>query len=200
MRLTGYPETVNRLPASHRGEYPYETSACFCCCRCCATGRSFIRSVRVGLPRGWCRLQRLRTRPLLCAGCQDHSAPHMRAAEPDSDLHDRVVPAGDAEASLSFRGSRLKENQGNIICDACHPPSACDVRRRSVQTAAAAGSREPLHHEQIHRSNALRMIKDKRLPALRRRPPPPRHVFGYAGLAYIDPDLEQLTMDPRGSP
>jgi hypothetical protein len=41
-------------------------------------------------------------------------------------------------------GSRLKENQGNILNDACHPPSACDVRRRSVQTAAAAGSREPL--------------------------------------------------------
>ena len=41
-------------------------------------------------------------------------------------------------------GSRLKENQGIIICDACHPPSACDGRRRSVQTAAAAGSRESL--------------------------------------------------------
>jgi hypothetical protein len=38
------------------------------------------------------------------------------------------------------------------------------------------------------------MIKEKRLPALRRRSPPPRHVFGYAGLAYIDPDLEQLTL------
>ncbi len=38
-------------------------------------------------------------------------------------------------------GSRLKENQGNIICDACNPPSACDVRRRSVQTAAARRSR-----------------------------------------------------------
>ena len=44
------------------------------------------------------------------------------------------------------------------------------------------------------------MIKNKRLPTLRWRSPPPRHVFGYAGLAYIDPDLEQLTMDPRGSP
>ena len=43
------------------------------------------------------------------------------------------------------------------------------------------------------------MIKNKRLPTLRWRSPPPRHVFGYAGLAYIDPDLEQLTMDPRGS-
>ena len=41
---------------------------------------------------------------------------------------------------------------------------------------------------------------EERLPALRRRPPPPRHVFGYAGLPYIDPELEQLTMDPRGSP
>jgi hypothetical protein len=47
---------------------------------------------------------------------------------------------------------------------------------------------------------AVRMIMKKRLPAVRRRSPPPRHVFGYAGLAYIDPDLEQLTMDPRGSP
>ena len=43
------------------------------------------------------------------------------------------------------------------------------------------------------------MIMKKRLPAVRRRSPPPRHVFGYAGLAYIDPDLEQLTLDPRGS-
>jgi hypothetical protein len=42
------------------------------------------------------------------------------------------------------RGSRLKENQGNILNEACDPPTACDGRRRSVQTAAAAGSREPL--------------------------------------------------------
>src|SRR6478735_403692 len=47
-------------------------------------------------------------------------------------------------------GSRLKENQGNIICDACHPPSACDVGRGSVQTAAAAGSREPLSSSQLN--------------------------------------------------
>ena len=60
--------------------------------------------------------------------------------------------------------------------------------------------RHSRHHEQIDRGNAVRMIMKKRLPAVRRRSPPPRHVFGYAGLAYIDPDLEQLTMDPRGSP
>ena len=44
----------------------------------------------------------------------------------------------------------MKENQGNIICDVCYPPSACDVRRRSVQTAAAAGSREPLSSSQLN--------------------------------------------------
>jgi hypothetical protein len=37
---------------------------------------------------------------------------------------DVVVPGN------PIRGrSRLKENQGNIICDACNPPSACDLRR-----------------------------------------------------------------------
>jgi hypothetical protein len=30
------------------------------------------------------------------AACQDHRSPHLREAEPDPDLHDCVVPAGNA--------------------------------------------------------------------------------------------------------
>jgi hypothetical protein len=44
------------------------------------------------------------------------------------------------------------------------------------------------------------MIMKRRFPNLRRRYPPPRHVFGHAGLPYIDPELEQLAMVPRRSP
>jgi hypothetical protein len=79
-----------------RWEADYETSSRFCCYGCCATRLSFIRSVRLGLLGGRGRLQRLRARPLLCAGCQDHRSPHLREAEPDPDLHDCVVPAGNA--------------------------------------------------------------------------------------------------------
>ena len=57
----------------------------------------------------------------------------------------RVVPEN------PIRGdSRLRENQGNIICDARHPPSACDVRRRPVQTGAAAGSRDLFLRHQLN--------------------------------------------------
>src|SRR5580704_17177382 len=56
------------------------------------------------------------------------------------------------------------------------------------------------HHEQVHRRNGIGMIVKKDLPALRRRPPSPRHVFRYRGLADIDAKLEQFAVDPRGSP
>jgi hypothetical protein len=35
------------------------------------------------------------------------------------------------------------------------------------------------HHEQVHRSNAIRMVAHKRAPALRRWSPPPGHVLVY---------------------
>src|SRR4051794_30697029 len=44
------------------------------------------------------------------------------------------------------------------------------------------------------------MIAKKRLPALRRRSPPPRHVFGHAGLPDIDAEFEQLAVNAGRSP
>src|SRR5712675_754274 len=39
-----------------------------------------------------------------------------------------------------------------------------------------------------------------RLPSLRGRAPPPRHILGDAGLADLDAELEKLSMDSRRSP
>ncbi len=55
-------------------------------------------------------------------------------------------------------------------------------------------------YEQIHRRNAVGMIAQKSLPALRRRPSSPRHVFCHGGLPDIDAKLEQFAVDPWRSP
>src|SRR5260221_149725 len=56
------------------------------------------------------------------------------------------------------------------------------------------------HYEQIHRRDAVGMIAQKGLPALRRRLPSPGHVFCHGGLPDIDAKLEQFAMDSRCSP
>ena len=56
------------------------------------------------------------------------------------------------------------------------------------------------HHEKVHRGDTVSVVTKERLPALRRRAPPPRHILGHAGLADIDAKLEQLAMDSRRSP
>ena len=101
-------DTLEVLP-TEIGEHYYETSARYRGRRRRTTGCGFVRGIRLGLPRGWRRLQRLRPRPLLRARCQDHRAPHMRAAEPDPDLYDSLVPAGNAVgfSGLLFSGNLL---------------------------------------------------------------------------------------------
>jgi hypothetical protein len=52
--------------------------------------------------------------------------------------------------------------------------------------------RDRRDYEQIHRRNAVGMIAQKGLSALRRWPPSPRHVFCHGGLPDIDAKLEQF--------
>src|SRR6266478_4427019 len=59
--------------------------------------------------------------------------------------------------------------------------------------------RDRRHYEQIHRRNAVGMIAQKGLPALRRWLPSPRHVFCHGGLPDIDAKLEQFAWI-RGAP
>src|SRR5712692_10034608 len=62
--------------------------------------------------------------------------------------------------------------------------------------------RDRRHYEQIHRRNAVGVgvVAQKGLPALRRWPPSPGHVFCHGGLPDIDAKLEQFAVDPWRSP
>jgi hypothetical protein len=60
--------------------------------------------------------------------------------------------------------------------------------------------RDCRHYEQIHRCNAVGMVAQKGLPALRGWLPSPGHVFCHDGLPNIDAKLEQFAVDPRRSP
>src|SRR5262245_37794231 len=44
------------------------------------------------------------------------------------------------------------------------------------------------------------MIAKKGLPALRRRPPPSRHVLCNRGLSNVDAEFEEFAVDPRSAP
>src|ERR1700761_8816817 len=68
------------------------------------------------------------------------------------------------------------------------------------QQAVEQPERDCRHDEEVHCDNAIRMVAKERLPSLRGRPPPPRHILGDAGLADLDAELEKLSMDARRSP
>ena len=60
--------------------------------------------------------------------------------------------------------------------------------------------RDCRHHKQVHRGDAVRMVAQKRAPALRRWASPPCHVLGHARLPDIDAELEKFAINPRRSP
>jgi hypothetical protein len=49
--------------------------------------------------------------------------------------------------------------------------------------------------EEVHRYHSLDVIIQESASGLRPRFPAPDHVFGHAGLADVDTQFEQLTMD-----
>ena len=54
--------------------------------------------------------------------------------------------------------------------------------------------------KQVYRRDSVGLIAKEGLPALRRWPPFPGHVFCNRSLADIDPKLEQFAVNPRRSP
>src|SRR6516165_6137161 len=75
------------------------------------------------------------------------------------------------------------------------PPAVADDQQTIEQS-----ERDGRHDKEVHCDNAIRMIAKERLPSLRGRAPPPRHIPGDAGLADLDAELEKLSMDSRRSP
>jgi hypothetical protein len=57
--------------------------------------------------------------------------------------------------------------------------------------------RDGRNHKQVHRRDPICLVAQKRLPTLRRRTSPARHILGNAGLPDIDPELEQFAVDTR---
>src|ERR1700751_3493301 len=68
------------------------------------------------------------------------------------------------------------------------------------QNSIQQPKRDRRDYEQIHRRNAVGMVAQKGLPALRGWLPSPGHVFCHGGLPNIDAKLEQFAVDPWRSP
>jgi hypothetical protein len=64
-------------------------------------------------------------------------------------------------------------------------PAVAD-QQQSIEKSEGDGRND----KQVHRRNAIRMVAQKRLPALGRWSSPARHILGDAGLADIDAELE----------
>src|SRR6516165_7409790 len=75
------------------------------------------------------------------------------------------------------------------------PPAVADDQQSIEQS-----ERDCRHDKEVHCDNAIRMVAKERLPSLRGRAPPLRHILGDAGLADLDAELEKLSMDSRRSP
>src|SRR3974390_630663 len=88
--------------------------------------------------------------------------------------------------------------RGGLRCDA--EPQDLPPAVAHDQQPIQQPKRQRRHHKQIHRGDTICMIAQKRLPSLRRRRPPSRHILGDAGLANVDAELEQFTMNARCAP
>src|ERR1700686_4992878 len=87
---------------------------------------------------------------------------------------------------------------GRWMCSTSEPQKLPPAMTHNQQ-AIEQPKRDCRHHEQVHRGNPISMVTKERPPSRRGRNPPPHHIFGHAGLADIDAQLEKLAMDPRCS-
>src|ERR1700726_3239178 len=126
-----------------------------------------------------------------------------RSESADKDLTISPVPVTDEIAGSLFPPACFRD----LICDPFCRWMRCDAKPQNMspavphdQQSIEQAKRDCRHDEHIDRSDPISVIADKGSPALRRRVSPPDHVFGDAGLADLDTELEQLSMDPRRSP
>src|SRR6202022_835063 len=123
-----------------------------------------------------------------------------RSESADKDLTIGPVPVTNEIAGRLFPAACLRD----LICDPFSGWMRCDAKPQNMSPAVPHDQqsieqvkRDCRHDEHIHRSDPISVIADKGSPALRRRVSSPDHVFGDAGLADLDAELEQLAMDPR---
>src|SRR6266446_5215568 len=135
---------------------------------------------------------------------RDRSISYAHCAKPfEDDIGiDAISIANDVPWSLLptvSLGQLAGDPIGTRACGHTQPQKLASATLQD-QKSIQQPKRDRRHYEQIHRGNAVGMIAQKGLPALRRWLPSPRHVFCHGGLPNIDAKLEQFAVDPRCSP
>src|SRR5258707_7552107 len=138
--------------------------------------------------RAWCN------RPIPYAHC---------AKPPDDDISIDAIPIAN---DISWRllpavslGQLAREPMGAPARGHTQPHKLAAGMLQD-QKSIQQSKRYRRDYKQVHRGDAVGMIAQKRLPALRRWLPSPGHVFRHGGLPDIDAKLEQFAVDPRRSP
>src|SRR5258705_9228975 len=111
-------------------------------------------------------------------------------------IADQIV--GNLFPAACFRDLICNPFCGRMRCDA-EPydlSSAVPHDQQSIEQT----KRDCRHGEQIHSGDAIGMIVEECLPALRRRASPLDHILSHTRLLDFDAELEQLSMGPRRSP
>src|SRR2546422_765350 len=85
----------------------------------------------------------------------------------------------------------------------CSVTLKCTSRRRPWLSTTSANRTRKVAVDTVKKSNPIRslgVIRQKRSPRLRRRPPPPDQVLRDRRLRYRQAQLQQLPVDPRRTP
>src|SRR6202048_1401946 len=126
-----------------------------------------------------------------------------RSESADKDRTIGAVPVTNEIAGSLFPAAGFRD----LICDPFCGWMRRDAKPQNMspavphdQQSIEQAKRDCRHDEQIHRRDPVSVIAEERPPALGRRVSSPDHVLGHAGLADLDAELKQLSVDPRRSP
>src|SRR5258708_1381178 len=135
---------------------------------------------------------------------RDWPIPYTHCSKPvDGDMGIDAIPlandiAGRLLPSVGF--GQLTDNPVSARPCGHTQPQKLAAGMLQDQKSIQQPKRDRRDYEQIHRRDAVGMIAQKGLPALRRWLPSPRPVFCHGGLPDIDAKLAQFALDPRCSP
>ena len=117
-----------------------------------------------------------------------------RPKAPGDDLTISAISITNEVLRSMLPAARLRELSSNPfrgrVCGCGRPqdPAPVMLQDKKAEAQAKGNGRD---HEKIHRRDAVGMIAQEGLPALRRRSPPPRHIRRHARLPDIDTELEE---------